>query len=505
MATDHPEIDAGEVAHRARRGISWNVVGAVLTNAIRLVTVMVLGRALSPGDFGVVASALTVTLVLHHMRDVGIGAALIQRENIDREHVATALAFSIYLGVALGAVLVLSAPWIAAWYDLPNHLDLIRALGILFVLRGFSTVPVMLCRRAMRFRAIAIVDVITYGAGAIVAMTLAILDFGPWSLVSGYLVEDALAAVIYFALQRPPIAFRIDGHRLRELLGFGVGHTILQVANILAIQGDNFIVGGTLGPRELGFYSRAYELIKLPAAVFTNVVGNVLFPAFSRLQRDRERLAAGFRRATLVNGLVLFPASAMLIVVAPEAIWVVMGDQWDTAVLPFQILALTMMMRTSYKVGATIASASGRVYALATANIIYMVCVIAGAALTIRWGIVGVATSTAFSIMVIYLLCCALAMRVAAIAPGAVIAAHAPGLAIAVVVGGASWGIATAMRSLDAAPSVVLAFTAVAGGLLHLAAFVVWTKSMNPDADWIRAEVVRTIRKFRKAPEKRPA
>jgi RNA polymerase sigma factor (sigma-70 family) len=116
-----------------------------------------------------------------------------------------------------------------------------------------------------------------------------------------------------------------------DLFGFGLAQTLIQVANILAIHGDRFVVGRSMGAEQLGNYTRAYELIKLPAAIYTNVVGNVLFPAFSRLQHDKPRLAAGFRRATFANALILLPASAALIAIAPEAIRVVMGAQWDAA------------------------------------------------------------------------------------------------------------------------------------------------------------------------------
>ena len=483
------------MARDTRRGISWNILGAVVTNTVRLLSVVVLGRLLAPHDFGVVAAALTVMLVLYQVRDLGIGAALIQRAELEIAHVSTAFAFSLYVGVVLGALLVVAAPWIGALYGIPEAVDLVRALGAMFVLRGISTVPLMMCRRAMHFRAIAIVDASAYAAGVATMMILALVGAGPWSLVIGYLVEEALAAVAYVSLHRPPFTLRVDRQRLRELLGFGVGHTIIQIANILAIHGDNFVVGRAVGAVALGFYTRAYELIKLPAVVYMNIAGNVLFPAFSRVQADPERLAVGFRRATLVNGLVLFPASAVLVVFAPEVIRVVIGGQWDAAVLPFQILALVMMLRTSYKVGATVGSAAGRVYAVAVANIIYMVCVIGGAIISIRWGIAGVATSTAIAIGVIYLLCCRIAMDVTKLSARTIALAHVPGVAIALVLGAACWAIAEVARELAIAPGVIFVIAAVVGPLLAVGGILLWMRGGSVDAIWLRDEIRRLLRR----------
>src|SRR5688500_17850726 len=98
---DVPE-DAADVARRTRRGISWSLLGAVVTNVMRIVSVAVLARLLAPKDFGIVAAAVSVMIVLHQVRDVGVGVALVQRKDLDRGHTGTAFAFSFYLGVVMG-------------------------------------------------------------------------------------------------------------------------------------------------------------------------------------------------------------------------------------------------------------------------------------------------------------------------------------------------------------------------------------------------------------------
>ncbi len=88
-----------------RRGISWNLVGAISTNAMRLAAMVVLGRMVTSDDFGVVAAAVSVIAILHSVRDIGIGQALIQRKELEPAHVTTAFAVSTYLGLALALLL----------------------------------------------------------------------------------------------------------------------------------------------------------------------------------------------------------------------------------------------------------------------------------------------------------------------------------------------------------------------------------------------------------------
>jgi len=488
------------VGHHTRRGISWNLAGAAVTNTLRLVTVVVLGRVLHPHDFGVVAAAVSVTYLIHHVRDLGLGPALVQRASLDRAHIATAFAVSLYLGLGLGLALVLAAPLIGALYGIPESVDVLRALGVIFALRGAAMVSNVLCQRAMNFRAIALVDATSYGAGSIVAMACALGGAGPWSLVAGYLTEEGLSTALYLSLSPPAASLRIQRGALRDLLGFGAGQTVSQIAGVLATVGDNFIVGGMRDARALGYYTRAYDLIRMPSAVFSNIVGNVLFPAFSRLQRDRERLAASFRRVMMANALVLLPASAALIVIAPEAIRILMGDQWDDAVLPFRILAVTMLMRTSYKVGAMVAAAAGAVFAVALANVVYMVCVIGGAAISIRWGIAGVSTTTAISLVIVYAHCCYLAMAVSGTPARALLGAHVPGLLLAILVGAAAWPAALALRAADAPVPLRFAAVAVLGVGIALAATALWLRARRGgDAGWLREELGRVRRRLRRA------
>jgi PST family polysaccharide transporter len=353
----------------------------------------------------------------------------------------------------------------------------------------------MVCQREMKFRAIAIVDALAFGLGTAVSMIYAVMGGGPWALVAGYLVEEGLSSLLYLRLSPPRPSLRIDGKHLRELMTFGGGQTVAQIAGLLATYGDNFVVGGALGARALGYYTRAYELIKFPSMVFATIVGNVLFPAYSKLQDDRARLAISFRRVTFVNALVLLPATAMIVVLAPEAIRLLVGEGWDSAVLPFQILALSMLLRTNQKLGSIVTQAAGGSTQVALAYLGYMVCVIAGALVAIRWDIVGVATSTALSIVVVGVWCTGLGMRTSGLALGAVLRAHVPGLLLAALVTAVTGPTAAALRAAHLPSAVVFAASALVAVTAALAVALLWLRRRQGDFAWLADEVARVRRR----------
>jgi PST family polysaccharide transporter len=484
------------VGHQTRRGISWSLAGAVATNGVRLIVLTVLGRALTSTDFGIVAAAVSVNVIVYGIRDVGIGLALVQRKQLEPAHLTTAFAVSVYLGAALSALLWLAAPLIGAFYGIPQSIDVIRVLALVFFgLRSVATTSRMLCQRAMNFRLIAIVDAAAYLTGSAVSIACALAGLGPWALVAGYLVEELIATALYLRLSPPRYALAVDLARLRELLRFGAGQSAIQSTNVVATYGDNFVVGHVLGASHLGTYSRAYDLIKFPSMVFDAIVGNVLFPAFSRLQDDRRALATHFRRTAFVNALVLLPASAAIIVLAPEAIRLLMGPGWDAMVLPFRILSVTILLRTNLKLGGILAQAAGAVHAVAVAYAVYMVVVVGGALITVRWGIAGVAVSTALAITTVSLHCCLLAMRCSELPLASFLAAHAPGALLAAGVTVAGWPLAQALRAADLPFALVLGGVLAAALAVSVAPCAVWLRRGRGDFGWLAGELGHLLRR----------
>jgi O-antigen/teichoic acid export membrane protein len=487
------------IGHQTRRGISWSFAGAVTTNGLRLVVLAVLGRTLTSTDFGIVAAAVSVNVIVYGIRDVGIGSALVQRKQLEPSHLTTAFAVSIYLGFALSALLFLGAPLIAAFYGIPESINVIRVLAVVFFgIRSVATTSRMLCQRAMNFRLIAIIDAVAFATGSIVSMACALAGAGPWALVAGYLVEELVATALYVSYSPPTYSLAVDKARLRELLGFGIGQSIIQSTNVVATYGDNFVVGNALGATHLGYYSRAYDLIKFPSMVFDAIVGNVLFPAFSQLQDDRRNLALAFRRVAFVNALVLLPASAAIIVIAPEAIRLLMGPGWGAMVLPFRILSVTILLRTNLKLGGILAQAAGAVNAVAAAYAAYMVVVVGGALITIRWGTAGVAVSTAFAITSVSLHCCMLAMRVSDLPLRSFVGAHVPGAVLACCVTLATWPLAESLRTSNAPFALVLGVVLAAAIVVSLAPIAIWLRRRHGDFGWL-AEELGNLRRRRSA------
>src|SRR5262249_53997465 len=128
------EDQARGLRKKTARGMAWTLAGALGTNVVRVAAMAALGRLLAPDDFGVVATALTVMVLVQGVRDIGVGVAIIQRKDLDAAEVDSAFAFSTWLGVALAIGMALAAPLVGDAYDMPEAVPLLRVMALMFAM-----------------------------------------------------------------------------------------------------------------------------------------------------------------------------------------------------------------------------------------------------------------------------------------------------------------------------------------------------------------------------------
>ena len=102
-----------------------------------------------------------------------------------------------------------------------------------------------------------------------------------------------------------------------------------RVAAYMAGNADNIVVGRFLGLSALGFYGRAYGLTSSAETLTGGVVDKVFFPAIARVQGDQSRLRKGSHDGQSAIALGALPISALLVILAPEAVLVLLGDDWS--------------------------------------------------------------------------------------------------------------------------------------------------------------------------------
>jgi O-antigen/teichoic acid export membrane protein len=451
------KVHRGDLTHRTLNGLLWAAWGKIAHGVLQLAIVAVLARLLAPADFGVASAALVVIGLSSIVSQLGLGSALVQRPKLEDRHTDSSFIASVALGLALGGLVWIAAPYAATFFRIAEVEPVLRALATVFPLQGVSVVAESLAKRELRFRWLANVDVVSYGLGyGLVAIALAAYGLGVWSLVWGEIAKTVFRDVLLLADRRPQLRRLPDSRALKELLYLGGGFTLGRIANYLALHGDALVVGRTLGSVALGLYGRAYQLMTAPAIALGGILDNVLFPAMARVQGDPARLAAAYRRGVSLLAVTMLPFSVAVFVLAPEIIRVLLGPKWTGAVVPFQILTVGMTFRTSYKMSDSLARATGAVYRRAWRQIVYAMLVMAGALIGQRWGLAGVAGGVVIAVSVNFALMAQLSLSVVPVTWGQFARTHLPAAALGMAVAPVLWGAAQLGRQVGLPAVAVL-------------------------------------------------
>ncbi len=493
-----------DLTGRTLSGLLWIGGGKVVYAGLRLLVLVILARLLSPAEFGVVGAALVVVGFSAIFSQLGLAPAIVQRPVLERRHLEAAFTASVLLGLLLGVTLWVTAPLAAEFFRIPGVAPVLRVLAWIFPLEGLSAIAESQVQRELRFRWLATMEVLTFGVGyGVVGVVLGLLGAGVWALVVAQMAQTTLYTTILLVTYPPALRLVPDRAALAELMYYGGGFTASKIANYFALQADNLVVGRWLGATALGFYGRAYELMAAPPHLLGDAVDRVLFPAMASIQTDIRKLADAYQRGVGLMALIMLPASVTLFIVAPELIDVTLGPQWTVVVTPFQILALGMFLRTSYRISDVTARATAAVYRRAWRQLVYALCVLVGAWFGKAWGINGVAVGVLIALAVNFFLMAHLGLRLTSLSWRSFGRAHAPALALAAVAGGLAWATAAGTRALGTPDLVALVATlgvTVCG--VVLAARTAPQLVFGPHGRWF-VDALRAL--VREPPRARPA
>jgi PST family polysaccharide transporter len=331
---------ADDLKHRSLGSVFWALSESMGAAVISLIAFLGMARLLEPADFGVVAMAGAVVLLLNLVIAHGFPDALIQAREVRPDHVHTAFWSVLALAVLLAAAAASGAAAIGRLTGTPKVADVLHWLALILPLNALGGVQAAMLRRELRFRDVAATTLIGRVAGAAVGLTMAALGGGAWSLVGQQLVA-ALATNAALAMTyrwRPRLRFSRES--FRSLAGFGMHVSASQLISGLSEQAVNLMLGTLFGPVVLGYFNIAWRTVQLLRSLIAGALYQVGFSTFSRLQENSEALKSGFRQATQLSCLVGFPLGIGIALVAHHLIVAFYGAKWGASVPILAWLAL---------------------------------------------------------------------------------------------------------------------------------------------------------------------
>jgi O-antigen/teichoic acid export membrane protein len=392
MTDTTPPTPPPSLGSRVVSGVAWKAASQITLQISRVVVALALARLLSPDDWGLAAMVVVFSGFVVVFTDNALGTALIQRSELFPGDRSTVYWINAAIGLLLAtAGIALSGP-AASFYGEPSVRPLFIAASIGFLISALGATQMAILARDMQFRRLELRQIAATLVGAVTGLTVAFGGFGAWAIVGQQLAEAATStALLWFITPWRP-ALRFSTASLRRLGGFA-GNVFSQ--NLLFQSGRTLggvLIGRVLGAASLGTYALASNIILVPFSRIAAPLQQVFFPAFSRVQDDRARLADIWLRATRLVAAISMPALVGLCIVADQFVEVVLGPKWSDAAPVIQVLAGVGIVQSLQTLSAEVLLAVNRSGTLLRYTMLWFVGVVAALAIGLQWGILGVAT-----------------------------------------------------------------------------------------------------------------
>ena len=381
-------------------GISWMSGFRVISRIIATGRGILLARILTPAQFGVFGIASIVLSFLEILTETGINVFLIQeRNNIDR-FISSAWVVSILRGILIFLGIIFASPFIVSFFNITDLYRFLFLISFVPLIRGFINPSIVKFQKELKFKKEFLLRIGIYLFDSAVSILLAFIMKDAigfvWGLIAGAIFELILSFAIFKT--RPWLKFEFNF--IKQIINRGKWVTAYGIVNYVAQQGDTIVVGKLLGAAPTGIYQMGYRLSTLPISEISDVVNKVVFPVYTKISEEKERLLRAFKKTLLTVSLSVVILSTIIFFLPRSFFEILLGPQWGEISTIIKILVIYGMLRAISGVSSSLFLALKKQNFVAGMTFMrVLVLAITIVPLTSQYGIVGASVSALLSVL----------------------------------------------------------------------------------------------------------
>lgn len=322
-------------------GLLWGAVNNLSTQVLMALIGIVLGRLLSPGEYGMVGMLAIFTAIAGSLQESGFTAALTNLKQATHREYNAVFWFSTTVSLSLYLILYLSAPLIARFFHQPELISLSRLVFASFVVAGIGTAHSAYMFRNMLNREKAVINIIALLGSGTVGITLALRGYSYWSLAwqqFAYICMIDLGR-LYYVRWLPSLP--VDLSPIRQMFGFSSKILITNIINQTNNNILSFLFGRLFSPTTVGNYTQAAKWDSIGYYFISGSIQQVAQPVLSSIQdKDPGKRQQVFRKLLRFTAFAAMPSMFGLSLIA-EFVVLLLGPQWTDSVPLLRILCIS--------------------------------------------------------------------------------------------------------------------------------------------------------------------
>jgi teichuronic acid exporter len=380
-----------------KSGLIWTLLQNFGTQIVNLAISMILSRLLLPADFGLIALVTIFSSITLILVDSGLESSIIRTANIKDIDYSSIFVYNVVVSVVLYIIIFLLSPFIGNYFNQPKLPIVIKVLAINIIFIAFAAVQKAKMEKEMRFNVLMQISIICLIASGVVGVVLALSGFGVWSLVIMTLSSSLLNVLLLWKAARWAPSFRFDKTVFKEHINFGYKIGLATILHSVFREIYSVIIAKWFNPTSVGYYSRANNLMMLPAYSIGGALNRIALPLFSKMNTDNDSLREVYKKVLKLGAFVIAPVVCCMWAYADSLIYVLFGKNWGVSVSYFRIIAIISIIYTLNMYNLYIVGVKGRsdlnlkaeVYKKII-NVIIIACTIPFGLQALLWGSVAI-------------------------------------------------------------------------------------------------------------------
>jgi O-antigen/teichoic acid export membrane protein len=382
----------------------WQFSNTIVIVVSQIVCNAIIARYVSKKEFGIMAISNAFINFASFFSEAGMGDALMQRKVIEDQHKNAALFFSVLVSAVLYGILFVLAPWIASFYDNETELvPLLRVLGLSFIFLSLGSSSLNLLQKNFRFKHVFFSDSLSLFVSNILGVVLAMYHWGAWSLVYSMLFYNVARLIMVWILEPIPVMLGATLRHWKDLFAYGVGLTLVRIYNFISGFGIMLEIGKLVPLTTLGTFERSYRITNIPVRYLGDMVQKIMMPFMVKINDEDDKLFQFFYKGMSFSNAMLVPISIFCIAFCKPIVLIVLGSKWGDAVLPMQILFLSLPFGITTKVSDVLMRAKNLVFKNANRKLQYVIVLCISIFFCARWGLTGLAIAVTSSSIFSYI------------------------------------------------------------------------------------------------------
>jgi len=389
----------------------WSFIDKFGQQAIYMATGVVLGRILSPDDYGLIGTLVFFTALSSILVGSGYGRALMNKAEIRQVEMNTVFFYFTFMGILLYLIFYIGAPLISLFFKQPLLTSLSRILFLSVIFNAIQAIQDFQLTKKMDLSSQAKANFMALIPGSILAIWAAVAGYGVWALVIQTTSMAFFKMILYWYFGKWKPTRTYDIQVLKDLYPFGSRVLLTGLISTVFNNIYYILIGRVYNMTQLGYYTQAGKYQDIPTGLISNTFKSVSVPLLSGVNNDTERLKRVLSKMVRTIAFICFPVLFGMMLIAKPLFIVLITEKWLPSVPIFQLLCISGIFLSLNNVIQESILAMGKSRELLYLEILKKAALVIVILCTIEYGVLGLAAGWAFSGFITLLLSLSLSTR----------------------------------------------------------------------------------------------